>query len=385
MDIKITDSIKYIGTNDYDLDLFESQYIVPNGMAYNSFLILDEQSAVMAAADKRMIEQWLQNIEKELGDTAPAYLVLQHLEPDHTGSVAAFCEKYPGAKLVMGDRAAAMFGQFATVDNEIVVVKNGEELSLGSHTLQFTAAPMVHWPEVMMCYEKSEKVLFSADAFGKFGTLDTDEDWACEARRYYFNIVGKYGMQVQALLKKLADKPIDMICPLHGPILSENLGYYLDLYNTWSQYKPESEGTFVAVASIHGHTLEAAEYFAEQLKALGEPKVAFSEVPREDSAECVEDAFRYPKTVFFACSYDAGLFPPMEELLMHLRDKTYRNRKVALVQNGSWAPSAAKVMQEYLDKMQGIEYIGDVITIKTSLSEENKAQLKELAALVHGA
>ncbi len=385
MDIKITDSIKYIGTNDYDLDLFESQYIVPNGMAYNSFLILDEQSAVMAAADKRMIEQWLQNIEKELGDTAPAYLVLQHLEPDHTGSVAAFCEKYPGAKLVMGDRAAAMFGQFATVDNEIVVVKNGEELSLGSHTLQFTAAPMVHWPEVMMCYEKSEKVLFSADAFGKFGTLDTDEDWACEARRYYFNIVGKYGMQVQALLKKLADKPIDIICPLHGPILSENLGYYLDLYNTWSQYKPESEGTFVAVASIHGHTLEAAEYFAEQLKALGEPKVAFSEVPREDSAECVEDAFRYPKTVFFACSYDAGLFPPMEELLMHLRDKTYRNRKVALVQNGSWAPSAAKVMQEYLDKMQGIEYIGDVITIKTSLSEENKAQLKELAALVHGA
>ena len=385
MDIKITDSIKYIGTNDYDLDLFESQYIVPNGMAYNSFLILDEQSAVMAAADKRMIEQWLQNIEKELGDTAPAYLVLQHLEPDHTGSVAAFCEKYPGAKLVMGDRAAAMFGQFATVDNEIVVVKTGEELSLGSHTLQFTAAPMVHWPEVMMCYEKSEKVLFSADAFGKFGTLDTDEDWACEARRYYFNIVGKYGMQVQALLKKLADTPIDMICPLHGPILSENLGYYLDLYNTWSQYKPESEGTFVAVASIHGHTLEAAEYFAEQLKALGEPKVAFSEVPREDSAECVEDAFRYPKTVFFACSYDAGLFPPMEELLMHLRDKTYRNRKVALVQNGSWAPSAAKVMQEYLDKMQGIEYIGDVITIKTSLSEENKAQLKELAALVHGA
>ena len=385
MDIKITDSIKYIGTNDYDLDLFESQYIVPNGMAYNSFLILDEQSAVMAAADKRMIEQWLQNIEKELGNTAPAYLVLQHLEPDHTGSVAAFCEKYPGAKLVMGDRAAAMFGQFATVDNEIVVVKNGEELSLGSHTLQFTAAPMVHWPEVMMCYEKSEKVLFSADAFGKFGTLDTDEDWACEARRYYFNIVGKYGMQVQALLKKLADTPIDMICPLHGPILSENLGYYLDLYNTWSQYKPESEGTFVAVASIHGHTLEAAEYFAEQLKALGEPKVAFSEVPREDSAECVEDAFRYPKTVFFACSYDAGLFPPMEELLMHLRDKTYRNRKVALVQNGSWAPSAAKVMQEYLDKMQGIEYIGDVITIKTSLTEENKAQLKELAALVHGA
>ena len=385
MDIKITDSIKYIGTNDYDLDLFESQYIVPNGMAYNSFLILDEQSAVMAAADKRMIEQWLQNIEKELGNTAPAYLVLQHLEPDHTGSVAAFCEKYPGAKLVMGDRAAAMFGQFATVDNEIVVVKNGEELSLGSHTLQFTAAPMVHWPEVMMCYEKSEKVLFSADAFGKFGTLDTDEDWACEARRYYFNIVGKYGMQVQALLKKLADTPIDMICPLHGPIPSENLGSYLDLYNTWSQYKPESEGTFVAVASIHGHTLEAAEYFAEQLKALGEPKVAFSEVPREDSAECVEDAFRYPKTVFFACSYDAGLFPPMEELLMHLRDKTYRNRKVALVQNGSWAPSAAKVMQEYLDKMQGIEYIGDVITIKTSLSEENKAQLKELAALVHGA
>lgn len=236
-----------------------------------------------------------------------------------------------------------------------------------------------------MCYEVSEKVLFSADAFGKFGTLDTDEDWACEARRYYFNIVGKYGAQVQALLGKLADTPIEIICPLHGPILSENLAYYLDLYNTWSQYKPESEGTFVAVASIHGNTLEAAKYFAEQLKELGEPKVAFSEVPREDSAECVEDAFRYPKTVFFASSYDAGLFPPMEELMMHLRDKTYRNRKVALVQNGSWAPSAGRVMKEYLDKMQGIEYIGDVITIKTTLSKENKAQLRALAELVHGA
>ena len=385
MEVRITDTIKYIGTNDYDLDLFESQYIVPNGMAYNAYLIKDEKSAVMAAADKRKIDEWLENIERELGNTAPEYLVLQHLEPDHTGSVAAFCEKYPGAKLVMGERAAGMFSQFASVKNEIVVVGNGEELSLGSHTLLFTAAPMVHWPEVMMCYEKSEKVLFSADAFGKFGTIDTDEDWACEARRYYFNIVGKYGMQVQALLKKLADTPIEIICPLHGPVLSENLGYYLDLYNTWSQYKPESEGTFVAVASIHGHTLEAAEYFAEQLKALGEPKVAFSEVPREDSAECVEDAFRYPKTVFFACSYDAGLFPPMEELMMHLRDKTYRNRKVALVQNGSWAPSAGRVMKEYLDKMQGIEYIGELITIKTSLTEENKAQLRALAEAVHNA
>ena len=314
MEVKITDTIRYIGTNDYDLDLFESQYIVPNGMAYNSYLILDEKIAVMAAADKRKTDEWLAVLDKELGGTEPAYLVLQHLEPDHTGAVSAFCEKYPAAKLVMGDRAAAMFGQFCTVDNEIVTVKNGEELSLGAHTLQFTAAPMVHWPEVMMCYETSEKVLFSADAFGKFGTIDTDEDWACEARRYYFNIVGKYGAQVQMLLKKLADTPIEIICPLHGPILSENLGYYLDLYNTWSQYKPESEGTFVAVASIHGNTLAAAEYFAEQLKALGEPKVAFSEVPREDSAECVEDAFRYPKTVFFASSYDAGLFPPMEEL-----------------------------------------------------------------------
>ena len=385
MEVKISDTIRYIGTNDYDLDLFESQYIVPNGMAYNSYLILDEKIAVMAAADKRKTDEWLAVLDKELGGKEPAYLVLQHLEPDHTGAVSAFCEKYPAAKLVMGDRAAAMFGQFCTVNNEIVTVKNGEELSLGAHTLQFTAAPMVHWPEVMMCYETSEKVLFSADAFGKFGTIDTDEDWACEARRYYFNIVGKYGAQVQMLLKKLADTPIEIICPLHGPILSENLGYYLDLYNTWSQYKPESEGTFVAVASIHGNTLAAAEYFAEQLKALGEPKVAFSEVPREDSAECVEDAFRYPKTVFFASSYDAGLFPPMEELMLHLRDKTYRNRKVALVQNGSWAPSAGRVMKEYLDKMQGIEYIGELITIKTTLTEENKAQLRALAELVHGA
>lgn len=383
MGVNITDTIRYIGTNDYDLDLFESQYIVPNGMAYNSYLILDEKIAVMAAADKRKIEEWLENIENALGERTPEYLVIQHLEPDHTGAVDAFCQKYPSAKLVMGDRAAAMFGQFCSTQSEKVIVKNGDSLCLGAHTLQFTAAPMVHWPEVMMCYETSEKVLFSADAFGKFGTIDTDEDWACEARRYYFNIVGKYGMQVQALLKKLADTAIDIICPLHGPVLSENLAYYLDLYHTWSQYKPESEGTFVAVASIHGNTLEAASYFAEQLKALGEPKVAFSEVPREDSAECVEDAFRYPKTVFFACSYDAGLFPPMEELMMHLRDKTYRNRKVALVQNGSWAPSAGRVMKEYLDQMQGIEYIGDTITIKTKLTEETKAQLKALAALVH--
>ncbi len=385
MDIKITDSIKYIGTNDYDLDLFESQYIVPNGMAYNSYLILDEKSAVMAAADKRKIDEWLSALEKELAGEKPYYLVLQHLEPDHTGAVKAFCDKYPEAILVMGETAKRMFPQFAAVDNEIVTVKDGESLSLGSHTLKFTASPMVHWPEVMMCYEESEKVLFSADAFGKFGTLDTDEDWACEARRYYFNIVGKYGQQVQALLGKLADCPIEIICPLHGPILSENLDYYLGLYKTWSAYEPESEGTFVAVASIHGHTLEAAEYFAEQLKALGEPKVAFSEVPREDQAECVEDAFRYPKTVLFACSYDAGLFPPMEELLMHLRDKTYRNRKVALVQNGSWAPSAGRVMKSYLDNMQNIEYIGDLITIKTSLTEENKAQLRALAEAVHNA
>lgn len=385
MDIKITDTIKYIGTNDYDLDLFESQYIVPNGMAYNSYLILDEKSAVMAAADKRKINEWLEALEKELAGKKPYYLVLQHLEPDHTGAVEAFCKKYPDAILVMGESAKRMFPQFASVENEILTVKDGESLSLGEHTLKFTAAPMVHWPEVMMCYEESEKVLFSADAFGKFGTLDTDEDWACEARRYYFNIVGKYGAQVQALLGKLADCPIEIICPLHGPILSENLDYYLGLYNTWSKYEPESEGTFVAVASIHGHTLEAAEYFAEQLKALGEPKVAFSEVPREDQAECVEDAFRYPKTVLFACSYDAGLFPPMEELLMHLRDKTYRNRKVALVQNGSWAPSAGRVMKSYLDNMKGIEYIGDLITIKTSLTEENKAQLKALAEAVHNA
>ena len=385
MDIKITDKIKYIGTNDYDLDLFESQYIVPNGMAYNSYLILDEKCAVMAAADKRKIDEWLEALEKELAGEKPYYLVLQHLEPDHTGAVEAFCKKYPDSKLVMGETAKRMFPQFASVDNEIVTVKDGESLSLGSHTLSFTASPMVHWPEVMMCYEASEKVLFSADAFGKFGTLDTDEDWACEARRYYFNIVGKYGQQVQALLSKLADCPIEIICPLHGPILSQNLDYYLGLYNTWSAYEPESEGTFVAVASIHGHTLEAAEYFAQQLKALGEPKVAFSEVPREDQAECVEDAFRYPKTVLFACSYDAGLFPPMEELLMHLRDKTYRNRKVALVQNGSWAPSAGRVMKSYLDNMQNIEQIGELITIKTSLTEENKAQLRALAEAVHNA
>lgn len=384
MNSAVSEDIKYIGVNDRDIDLFESQYIVPKGMAYNSYVIIDEKIAVMDTADRRKTDEWLENLEKALASKTPDYLIIQHLEPDHSGSISAFCGKYTQAKLVMSTTAKRMFPQFCECSNEIIAVNEGDKLTLGAHTLNFIFAPMVHWPEVMLSYESSENVLFSADAFGKFGTVDADEDWTCEARRYYFNIVGKYGKQVQNLLKKASGLEIEKICPLHGPILTENLSYYINLYDTWSSYKPESEGTFVAVASIHSHTKAAAEYFKSELEKLGET-VAFSDITREDSAECVEDAFRYGKMVLFACSYDAGLFPPMEEFLMHLRDKTYRERKVALIQNGSWAPSAGKVMKKYLDAMKDIEYIGDTITIKTTLSEKNREELSALAEAVHRA
>ncbi|MBQ3425519.1 MAG: FprA family A-type flavoprotein [Clostridia bacterium] len=379
--IKVTDTIKYIGANDYDLDLFESQYIVPNGVSYNSYLILDEKITVMDTVDKRKSDEWLKNLEEALGGKRPEYLVISHMEPDHSATIGAFAEKYPEAKLVGNVKTFNMLGQFFDMDIEDrkVVVKDGETLSLGSHTLHFVFAPMVHWPEVMLSYEDSEKVLFSADAFGKFGTLDTDEDWACEARRYYFNIVGKYGVQVQNVLKKAAALDIQTICPLHGPILSEDLGYYIGLYDTWSKYEPEAEGVFVAHASIHGNTKAAAEEFAELLRAKGAKKVAVADVTRDDIAECIEDAFKYGRIIFAASSYDAGVFAPMHDFLSHLAMKGWQNRKVGLIENGTWGPTAAKTMKAMLEGMKNITICDTVVTIKSRLKDTDKPKLEALA------
>ena len=378
---RITDTIKYIGVNDYDLDLFESQYIVPNGMAYNSYLILDEKTTVMDTVDKRKSDEWLANLEAALEGREPEYLVISHMEPDHSATIGAFAEKYPNTKLVGNAKTFTMLGQFYDIDTEdrMVVVKDGDKLNLGKHTLNFIFAPMVHWPEVMLSYEESEKVLFAADAFGKFGTLDTDEDWACEARRYYFNIVGKYGMQVQNVLKKAAALDIKTICPLHGPILSENLGYYIGLYDTWSKYEPEAEGVFVACASIHGNTKAAAQEFAEMLKAKGAKKVAFADVTRDDIAECVEDAFKYGRIVFAASSYDAGVFAPMHDFISHLGMKSWQNRKVGLIENGSWGPTAAKTMKAMLEGMKNITICDTVVTIKSRMKDADKPKLEALA------
>ena len=378
---RITDTIKYIGVNDYDLDLFESQYIVPNGMAYNSYLILDEKITVMDTVDKRKSDEWLANLEAALDGREPEYLVISHMEPDHSATIGAFTKKYPNTKLVGNAKTFTMLGQFFDIDIEDrkVVIKDGDKLALGAHTLNFIFAPMVHWPEVMLSYEESEKVLFAADAFGKFGTLDTDEDWACEARRYYFNIVGKYGMQVQNVLKKAAALDISTICPLHGPILSENLGYYIGLYDTWSKYEPEAEGVFVACASIHGNTKAAAQEFAEMLKAKGAKKVAFADVTRDDIAECVEDAFKYGRVVFAASSYDAGVFAPMHDFISHLGMKSWQNRKVGLIENGSWGPTAAKTMKAMLEGMKNITICDTVVTIKSRMKDADKPKLEALA------
>ena len=353
-DIVISDAVKYIGADDKDLDLFESQYIVPNGVSYNSYVILDEKIAVMDTIDTRKTDEWKENLERVLDGRTPDYLVVSHLEPDHAGSIKEFADKYPEAKIVASTKAIAMLPQFfeiADLADRAVAVKEGEELSLGSHTLQFFMAPMVHWPEVMVEYEKSEKILFSADGFGKFGALDADEDWTCEARRYYFNIVGKYGAQVQALLKKAATLDIQTICPLHGPILKENLGYYIGKYMTWSSYEPEDDGVLVAYASIHGNTKKAAEKMKEILEAKGAKKVAITDLSRDDMAEAIEDAFRYDKLVLAAASYDASVFPCMETFLNKLTNKNYQNRKIAIIENGSWAPTAARVMKSYVEKM----------------------------------
>ncbi len=377
----VTPSVRYIGVDDRTIDLFESQYKVPNGVSYNSYLLLDEKTAVMDTVDRRGTTEWLQNLERELDGRTPDYLVCLHMEPDHAGNVQTLAEKYPEMQIVGNAKTFTLMEQFFTFDltGRKVVVKEGDTLSLGSHTLTFVMAPMVHWPEVMVAYESSEKILFSADGFGKFGALDADEAWDCEARRYYFNIVGKYGAQVQALLKKAAGLDIAIICPLHGPILKEDLGHYIGLYDKWSRYEPEVEGVFIAYASIHGNTAQAARYLTERLEERG-VKVTLADVSRADMAECVEDAFKYSKMVCAAASYDAGLFPPMEDFLHHLRAKTYRSRKVALVENGSWAPSAGKCMRAILGEMKDLTVREELVSIRSSVKPETKAALDELAA-----
>ena len=383
--MEITKDILYVGVNDHLVDLFEGQYDVPNGMAYNSYLICGDKVAVMDSVDAHFTDEWITKIAAALGERTPDYLVVQHMEPDHAGNIKKLAEKYPEMKIVGNAKTFPMMKQFFTIDgldDRSVVVKEGDTLSLGSHTLQFVMAPMVHWPEVMVTYEQSEKLLFSADGFGKFGALDVEEDWACEARRYYFNIVGKYGAQVQALLKKAAALDIKMILPLHGPILKEDLGYYLGLYNTWSSYQPESKGVFVAYASIHGNTAKAAEKLGEMLKEKGAEKVFISDLSRSDMAENIEDAFRYDRIVLMASSYDGGVFPVMEDFLMHLKSKNYQNRKIGLVENGSWAPTAARVMKGYVENFKNITIAEPVVTIRSTLNEASEKALGELAEVM---
>lgn len=381
-DTYISDSIKYIGADDTTLDLFENQYIVPNGVSYNSYIIMDEKIAVMDTVDQRKTDEWFDNLNKALDGKTPDYLVVSHLEPDHAANIQNFVEKYPTAKLVLSMKAKAMMPQFFEIDNLddiCITVKEGDTLELGEHKLTFIMAPMVHWPEVMVEYEEKEKILFSADGFGKFGALSADEDWACEARRYYFNIVGKYGAPVQTLLKKAANLDIKTICPLHGPILKENLGYYIDKYNTWSSYQPEDEGVLVAYASIHGNTEKAAKLIAKTLVEKGAPKVAITDLTRDDMAEAIEDAFRYSKLIIAASSYDGGVFPPMEDFLNRLSHKAYQNRTVGLVENGSWAPCAARAMKGFVENMKNITICDNTVTIKSTLKD---ADMDSVSALV---
>ena len=379
--VTISDAIRYVGVDDKDIDLFESQYIVPNGVSYNSYVILDKKIAVMDTVDARKTEEWLSNLETELAGRTPDYLVISHLEPDHSGSIQAVTEKYPEMKLVSNVKVFNMLPQFFEIDLEDkkVVVAEGDTLELGSHTLTFVMAPMVHWPEVMVEYESTEKVLFSADAFGKFGTLDTDEDWACEARRYYFNIVGKYGVQAAALLNKAAGLEIEKICPLHGPILQENLGYYIDKYQVWSSYEAEDDGVLIAYGSIHGNTAKAAKKLGEILEAKGAKKVVVSDLSREDMAEVIEDAFRYDKLVVACATYDGGLFPVMQDFLYHLGHKNFQNKKVAFMENGSWGPIANKKMRETFEGMKKMTLCDNMVTIKSTMKESDLAQIEALA------
>lgn len=383
----ISDAVRYIGADDTTIDLFESQYEVPNGVSYNSYIILDEKIAVMDTVDARKTDEWLSNLKAALDGRNADYLIVSHLEPDHSAGIRLFTEQFPQAKLVMSAKAKAMLPQFfeiPSLEEKCMTVAEGETLSLGSHTLQFFMAPMVHWPEVMVEYETTEKILFSADGFGKFGALSTEEDWTCEARRYYFNIVGKYGSPVQTLLKKAATLDIQTICPLHGPILKENLPYYIGKYQTWSSYEPEDKGVLVACASIHGNTKAAAEKMVSLLQEAGAAKVAFTDLSRDDMAEAIEDAFRYDSLVLCAASYDGGVFPPMEDFLNRLSHKAFQKRKVGIIENGSWAPCAAKSMKVILDTMKNLEICDKVVTIKTTMKDTDVEHMKELAKEIVG-
>lgn len=377
----ITDDIRYVGVNDHDIDLFEGQYVVENGMAYNSYVIMDEQIAVMDTVDGNFTDEWLKNISDVIGDRKPSYLIVQHMEPDHSANIANFLDLYKDAKVVATAKAFVMMKQFFGIDypERQIVVKEGDTLSLGTHTLTFVLAPMVHWPEVMVTYDSKDKVLFSADAFGKFGALDVEEDWTCEARRYYFGIVGKYGVQAQALLKKAAGLDIQTICALHGPILKENLGYYLDLYNTWSSYGVESEGVVIAYTSVYGNTKKAVELLADKLTALGCPKVTVTDLARDDMAEAVEDAFRYGKLVLATTTYNGDIFPFMKTFIEHLTERGYRNRTIGLIENGSWAPTAAKTMLKMFEGSKNLTFTDTTVTIKSAVNTENEAQIAALA------
>ena len=377
----ITNDVKYIGVNDYDIDLFEGQYDVPNGMAYNSYVLLDEKIAVMDTVDASFGEKWLSNLEAELEGRKPDYLVVQHMEPDHSANIDIFAKKYPDAVIVATDKAFVMMNKFFEKDyaDRRIVVKEGDTLSLGKHTLTFVMAPMVHWPEVMMTYDSTDKILFSAYGFGKFGALDADEDWACEARRYYFGIVGKYGVQVQNVLKKAAGLDIEIICPLHGPVLKENLGYYLDLYNTWSSYGVESEGVLICYTSVYGNTKKAVELLEKELKDAGCVKVAVNDLARCDMAEAVEDAFRYGKIVLATTTYNGEIFPFMREFINDLTERGYKNRKIGIIENGSWAPVAAKTIKKMLENSKNLTFTETTVTIHSAVKDVNKEEIKALA------
>ena len=377
----VTEQVFYVGVNDKTLDLFEGQYEIPNGVSYNSYVIMDEKIAIMDMVDRRESKQWFANLSDVLGDKQPDYLIISHLEPDHSANLAEVLERYPGIQIVSNDKLFGMLPQFFDVDiaDRKVIVKEGDSLSLGNHELHFVMAPMVHWPEVMVTYESTDKILFSADGFGKFGALDVEEDWACEARRYYFNIVGKYGIPVQTLLKKAATLDIQIICPLHGPILSENLEYYIGLYQTWSSYEPEDKGVFIAYASMHGNTKQAAEQLADLLKEKGVEKVAMADLAREDMAECIEDAFRYDRLVVACPTYDGVIMPVMQDFIYHLKVKMYQKRTVGIIENGSWAPMAGKIMREQFEAMKDVKVLENTVTIRSSVKESNVAQLEALA------
>ena len=381
-DMTISKDINYIGASDKDIKIFESQYVLENGMSYNSYLIKDEKNVVLDTIDEKLTDEWFNNLEEALDGEKPDYLIVSHMEPDHAYNIGKLAKKYPEMKIVGNQLTFNMLANFfkeIDFSNRKFVVMEGDVLDVGKHKLQFFMAPMVHWPEVMVTYEQTEKILFSADGFGKFGALDVEEEWDCEARRYYFGIVGKYGMQVQALLKKAATLDIQMICPLHGPILKENLGYYIDKYNTWSSYKPEEEGIYIACSSIYGNTLKAAQKLVEILKEKGAKKVVLADLTKEDWAEAVEDAFRYSHLIVASSSYNAGLFPPMKQFLGHLKERSYQNRTVGIIENGSWAPSAGKCMKNTLEEMKNIHIIEPIITIKSTMSDENIAQMEEMA------